>query len=106
MPKPPAKAKDLTSIWTVTVKGGEESQVVESVLNGNSAVVEQGIYFIPNSTPRSVQFLSFRTGKVVSIADIPQEPGWGFSVSPDGHWLLYAAFEPSSSDLMLVENFQ
>jgi len=30
---------------------------------------------------------------------------WGFSVSPDGRWLLYAQFEPRGSDLMVVENF-
>ena len=97
---------DIASVWKVAVNGGEETQVLESVLNGNSAVVGEGIYFIPNSKPRSVRFLSFRTGKVLSIADIPQEPGWGFSVSPDGHWLLYTAFEPIGSDLMLVENFR
>ena len=56
--------------------------------------------------PGSVQFLSFRTGKLVTVADIPREPGWGFSVSPDGRSLLYTAFEPSGSDLMLVENFR
>jgi len=30
---------------------------------------------------------------------------WGFSVSPDGRWLLYAQFEPRGSDLLVVENF-
>ena len=83
-----------------------ETQLLESVLSGNSAVVAQGIYFILNSKPRSAQFLSFCTGKVVSIADIPREPGRSFSVSPDGHWLLYTAFEPSGSDLMRMEAFR
>jgi len=93
-------------VWKVAVNGGEETQVVAPILNTNSAVAGQGIYFIPDSKPRCVRFFSFSTGKVVSIADIPQEPGWGFSVSPDGQWLLYTAFEPIGSDLMLVENFR
>jgi Tol biopolymer transport system component len=97
---------DIASVWKVAVKGGEETQVLEPVLNGLFAVTGQGIYFIPDSKPRCVRFFSFHTGKVVTIADIPQEPGWGFSVSPDGHWLVYTASQPIGSDLMLVENFR
>ncbi len=68
--------------------------------------MQQGIYFIPALKPPSVAFSSFTTGKVMIIAKIPQVPGYGFSVSPDGRWLLYSAFESRGSDLMLVENFR
>jgi len=30
---------------------------------------------------------------------------YGFSVSPDERWILYAQPEPTTTDLMLVENF-
>jgi Tol biopolymer transport system component len=76
--------------WRVPIQGGEETQVLKSVFNNNFAVVDQGIYFIPSSERPSIQFLSFATGKVVTIARIgEQEPDWGFTVSPDGRWLLY-----------------
>jgi hypothetical protein len=50
--------------------------------------------------------LSFDTTKAVTIARIPREPAYGFSVSPDGLSLLYTAMEELRSDLMLVENFR
>jgi hypothetical protein len=50
--------------------------------------------------------LSFDTGKIATIAKIPREPSYGFSVSPDGRSLLYAQYEAVRSDLMLVENFR
>jgi hypothetical protein len=30
----------------------------------------------------------------------------GFSVAPNGRWLLYTAVEGGAQDLMLVENFR
>ena len=93
--------------WRVPIQGGEETQVLESVFNNNFAVVDQGIYFIPSSERPSIQFLSFATGKVVTIARIgEQEPDYGFTVSPDGRWLLYAQYESVRSDLKLVQNFR
>ena len=98
---------EICTLWKVGVKGGDETQVLQSVWRCNFAVVEQGIYFIPGAMPSSVELLSFATGKSARIADIRQEAGWGLSVSPDGRSLLYTAFEPGSgSDLMLVENFR
>ena len=93
-------------LWKVPAEGGEETRILESVLNDNFAIVDQGIHFIPDSKPRAVQFLSFATGKVTTTAKVAQEPAWGFSVSPDGRWLLYAQYAPRGSDLMLVENFR
>ena len=94
------------ALWRLPLAGGEEARVIKSVLNGNYAVVDRGIYFIPDATPFSVQFLSFDTDKVAIIAKIPREPAFGFSVSPDGRSLLYAAWEAVRSDLMLVDNFR
>jgi hypothetical protein len=31
---------------------------------------------------------------------------WGFSVSPNGRWLLYSEFVPFRANLMLVEGFR
>ena len=101
-----ATAGGKVGLWRLSLEGGEEVQVLESVLNKNYAVVDRGIYFIPDSKPYSVQFLSFNTGRPATIARIPREPMYGFSVSPDGRSLLYSATEELRSDLMLVENFR
>jgi Tol biopolymer transport system component len=93
-------------VWRVSM-GGEETRVLESFFNNNFAVADQGIYFIHSAERSAIQYLSFVTGKVSRIADIgPREPDYGFSVSPDGRWLLYAEWESLRSDLMLVENFR
>lgn len=73
----------------------------------NSAIGERGIYFIPGDDPPTVQFLNFATNDIEKIANLgKQGPACGFSLSPDGGWLIYPLYEPTTgSDLMLVENF-
>jgi len=94
-------------VWRVPIQGGEETRVLESFFNDNFAVVDQGIYFIPSAERSAIQYLSFATGKISRIAGIgTREPDYGFSVSPDGRWLLYAQWESLRSDLMLVKNFR
>jgi Tol biopolymer transport system component len=103
-------SEEFTSLWKVPVDGGEETQVLESVCCLNFAVVDRGIYFMPD--PRgeghsSVHFLSFAMGKVIKIATLTGMTAYGSSVSPDGQWLLYSQYEPSQgTDLLMVENFQ
>jgi hypothetical protein len=44
---------------------------------------------------------------VEDILDHVSGPACGFSLSPDGRWLIYALYEPTAGrDLMLVENFR
>jgi hypothetical protein len=52
-----------------------------------------------------IQFLSFTTGKVKTVAPIPRTPREGLSVSPDGRFLLFSQLDDAGIDLMLVENF-
>jgi Tol biopolymer transport system component/DNA-binding winged helix-turn-helix (wHTH) protein len=103
------EAREFTSLWKVPVSGGDETQVVESVCCSNFAVVDQGIYFIPEAPPggnSSLKFLSFVTGKVTTLAQLSGLAAYGFSVSPNGRWLLYSQYEQKGADLMLVENFR
>jgi hypothetical protein len=56
-----------------------------------------------------VQFLNFATNHIEKIANLGKKfLGCGFSLSRDGHWLIYPLIEPKTtgSDLMLVENFR
>ncbi len=72
-------------------------------------VVEDGVYFIPPSTPEagfSLQCLRFATGAVEPIHDFEKEPVGPLSVSPDGRSILFGQMEPLQADIMLVENFR
>jgi Tol biopolymer transport system component len=91
------------------VSGGEESRVLRSVAPRAFCPVNEGIYFIPapgGDGKSSIQFLSFATGKVKTVAPILKSPTEGLSVSPDGRSLLFSQVDDEGSDLMLVENFQ
>jgi hypothetical protein len=121
------------SLWKRPVGGGEESQVLPSVYYRDFSLVNEGIYFIPEvgaDGKSSLQFLSFATGKVKTVAPIsgspthgltvsPQPgpraarpgsisgiPTYGLTVSPDGRSLLFSRRDEVVSDLMLVENFR
>ena len=95
-----------TELWRVPIGGGEEIRIVESVCPQFFSVVERGIYFFSGWQNPSVQLFNFATRKVETVATVKGDMAYGFSVSPDSRWLLYAAYGPSSSDLMLVENFR
>ena len=101
-------------VWRMPVEGGGEGteedteQVLESTYQNSYDVVEDGVYFIPASTPKagfSLQFLRFATGAVEPIHDFERLPGH-FSVAPDGRSILFGQLEPLEADLMLVENFR
>ena len=90
------------------LSGGEESQVLPSVVGDAFSLVKEGIYFIPGPPFRksSIQFLSFVTGKVKTVAPMSGRTFAGLSFSPDGRSLLFSQIDEVVSDLMLVENFR
>jgi Tol biopolymer transport system component len=96
----------IGSLWRVPLNGGGHEKVLDSVLWDSFAVAKAGIYFIPTFEPPTVQFLDFTDHKIVTIGAIEKTPGWGFSISPDERWLLYAQYDSVGSDLMLIENFR
>jgi Tol biopolymer transport system component len=96
-------------LWKMPVSGGEESQMLQSVFGRAFSLVNDGIYFIPEpGTDRkpSIQFLSFASGKVKTVAPMSGQPNEGLSVSPDGRSILFSQNDEAGSDLMLVENFR
>ena len=88
------------------LSGGEESQVLPSVVA--FSLVKEGIYFIPGPPFRksSIQFLSFVTGEVKTVAPMSAPSFFDLSFSPDGRSLLFSQIDEVISDLMLVENFR
>jgi Tol biopolymer transport system component len=98
-------ANGITSLWKVPVEGGEEVRILDSLYDQYFVVAERGIYFF--SEAERIQFYSFTTRKVETVAELPKHTwAFGLDVSPDGRWLVYSEFEPLQGDLMLVENFR
>ena len=97
------------SLCKMPVGGGKESQVLPSVSWNAFSLVNEGIYFIsePGADGKSsIQFVSFPTGKVKTVAPMTSRASEGLSVSPDGRFLLFSQVDAEGSDLMLVENFR
>jgi len=102
------KAYDSSGLWKMPLSGGEESQVLPSVMWDAFSLVNEGIYFIPGPPFRkvSIQFLNFATGNVKTVAPMSAPYFAGLSVSPDGRSLLFSQIDEVGSDLMLLENFR
>ena len=91
------------------LSGGEESQVLPSVVNRAFSLVNDGIYFIPEAGAdgkSSIQFLNFATAKIKTVAPTSGWPFEGLPVSPDGRFILFTQFDEGGSGLMLVESFR
>ena len=103
--------KDLfnTSVWRLPVEGGQATKVLEGLSNYlNLAIVDEGIYFIPQQVAplaSSIEFLDFATNHTKRIANFGKFLTNGLALSPDGRWILYAQDELGVSELRLVENF-
>jgi serine/threonine protein kinase len=95
-------------LWKMVVGGGEERQVLPFVAWRAFSLIHEGIYFIagPGAVGKSsIQFLSFATGKVKTVALTSGLLVEGLAVSPDGRSILFSQIDQSVSDLMLVEHF-
>ena len=94
-------------IWSVSVEGGPEHEVVKSDVEPGSIDVNRfGIYFKAHSSVNAngdLMFYRFPAGPVSKVAGVTTR--YGISASPDGAWLLYTKLTATGSDLMLVENF-
>jgi len=95
-----------SSLWKKPVDGGEEVQVLPSIVYGNFAVVDESIYYVTKADQGfAIAFLNLATGKSEILSRIGD--GYvGFSVSPDRRWILYTQTNPVNSELVLVEGFR
>jgi Tol biopolymer transport system component/serine/threonine protein kinase len=101
-------------IFCVPVDGGEERPVLERLpvgYWGYWGIGRRGLYYIdPEARPRPVlELFDLSTRRVSRIAELEKPPPqWtsGFAVSPDEKRILYTQWEPTGSDIMLVEGYR
>ena len=101
---------DVPGIWKIPVEGGDESLVFgdfDSTLFRNWVICERGIYLISFTThPQgTIQFFEFYSRKLTTLWNLEKTAGWGVTLAPDGHSLVYVQKDFNEANLMLVENF-
>jgi Tol biopolymer transport system component/tRNA A-37 threonylcarbamoyl transferase component Bud32 len=96
-----------SGLWRMSAGGGEEAQILEHVRFLDWALFDEGICYINREAERGpvIEFFEFSTEKVRQITELDGQLGPGFTVSPDGRWILFVR-ENAQSDIMLVENFR
>jgi len=101
-------------IRRVPVEGGEDVEVVAGRIGSASdwAVAPDCLYFAeegpsPRGEEYSIQYLELESGRTTEVFR-EEGPSFhrGLAVSPDEEWILYVAYPPGRSELMLVENFR
>jgi Tol biopolymer transport system component len=99
-------------VWRVPVSGGTGILVVDAVYGPfDWDMTERGIYFLDrNSKPLPTLCLyEFAAQRASNLIPVHLDPRFvsreGFSVSPDGSWLLYSGGF-STSDIMMIDNFR
>jgi serine/threonine protein kinase len=101
-----------SELWSIPVNGSDERRVLESLGDWSRfAVTAGGIYFMPvrpalakTSVEYTIEFFSFSSQQIRTVAQFEKPPFLGLTISPDGRRLLYSQIDQSGMDLMLVED--
>lgn len=83
----------------------EVSGIPKVSLESQWALVHDGIYFVPQDSPRSICFFDFATRHTREIFKADKDLGDGMSVSPDGRYLLYSQIDESNANIMIANYF-
>jgi Tol biopolymer transport system component/DNA-binding winged helix-turn-helix (wHTH) protein len=98
-----------SGLWTLSVRGGPERLVLESVCCRAFSVMEDGIYYSPVPGPgegSSLRFYDFATRENREVAAIDEYVRNGLAVSPDRKTFLFGAATQVGSNIMIVDNFR
>jgi Tol biopolymer transport system component len=96
-------------LWQMPAAGGPESLVFDQLRSfdaSNWSLAAGGVYFIDRSEMPEVaiayyDLLAGRASEAIPLGRVMTEGG--FSVSPDGSYVLYIQVDQANADLMLVE---
>ena len=106
--------RNMPGVWRISMEQGEEAQVLDQVVWGAWALVENGIYVLDAKGEHGpgIKFFSFAGQRFSQITSLPKESlvftggNVVFAVSPDASSILYVQLDRIESDLILVENFR
>ncbi len=106
--------KTEPSLWSVSAEGGDERPVVEvgSLVGESYAAWEvgpRGIHYLDRRERPALLFLDFATGRSRRVVDLPKNlsTGWcTIALAPDGKSVVVPLGESSTSDIMLVDDFE
>ncbi len=108
-----SKSLEGGGIWRVPSTGGEPVEVVRGpIVWQNWALGARGLYWITSQqeTRKSSFVIHYRDHDSGKVTELLRREGRIFiqdlAVSPDEKWILYSESPPSSSEVMLVENFR
>ena len=101
---------DTSGVWIKSFEDGSEQQLFDADPSF-MAVIQDHIYYLhPIRNPSSYTIMKYdlEEGQAVQVAVVPTRPfdffsRWGFTVSPDEHWIYLSQVDKSESDLMLTE---
>jgi hypothetical protein len=102
-------------LWSVSVAGGEEKLILDSVSHSYWGVADHGIYFVDfleassPDAPELIKLFEPDTRRITVLGTIRkpvERPVPGFCVGWDGRQILWAQIDRLESDLMMIENFR
>ncbi len=101
-----ARARGVTSLWRMSIDGGEEVEVADGIWAWGVAVAPEGLYLLRRLQKNCpLEFRRHSDGQTSPVLDLGY-PTLGLDLSPDGRTLVYSTADDRSSDLMMVENFR
>ncbi|MBV8817908.1 MAG: PD40 domain-containing protein [Acidobacteriaceae bacterium] len=69
-------------------------------------VMPAGIYFVPAASPKVARYFDFASHRTTDLFSTERGFGSGFSLSPDGRYLLYAEAGAEDSDIMVIDRYR
>jgi Tol biopolymer transport system component/DNA-binding winged helix-turn-helix (wHTH) protein len=93
----------------VTLSKRPGNAVSEAILRVRDSLVWDvtpgGIYFVPADSPKTVRYFDFGSHGTREVFKIEKDFDSGFSVSPDGRYLLYSQVDEENADIMLMDRY-
>jgi Tol biopolymer transport system component/DNA-binding winged helix-turn-helix (wHTH) protein len=108
------KERTEPALWSVSSAGGDERPVMGiGLLRPESfaswEVGSRGIHYVDGAKRRVLRFVDFATGRSRRVVDLPTSlaDAWcSIAYAPDGKSLILPMYGRSSSDIMLVNDFE